>query len=126
MVSACPMADAAGMPAAKPRRPAPDFLRKWRLFRALTLEQVANIVGVGPQAVHKWEVGKSPVEYETLKLLAAAYNTTVVGLLGDPADPALSDRVRQAVELLKILPSDRADIWLKTGEAMAPPKAVSE
>ena len=84
------------------------------------MEQAANMVGVGPQAVHKWEMGKTPLEYETLKLLAAAYGTTVIGLLGDPADPVMSDRVRQAIELLKILPSDKAETWLRTGAAMAP------
>ena len=110
------------MPAKKPIRPAPAFLRKWRLYRCLTLEQVGNIVGVGFQAVHKWEVGKTPVDIETLKLLASAYNTTVAGLMGDPADPVMSERAQQAIAILKSLPSDKAEVWLQTGLAMAPAK----
>jgi transcriptional regulator with XRE-family HTH domain len=112
--------DASIMPARKPPRPAPEFLRKWRLYRDLTLEQVGNIVGVGPQAVHKWETGKSPVELETLKLLAQVYGTSPAGLLFDPEDPAISEQVRQAVELMKRLPAETRDLWIASGRAMAP------
>lgn len=111
--------DDGGMPARKPDRPAPTTLRKWRLHRRLTLEQVGNILGKGTQAVHKWETGKTPVDIETLKLLARAYETTPDALLFDPADEDLISRMRAAHEVLKSLPSDQAESWLSVGRAMA-------
>lgn len=111
--------DDGGMPARKPDRPAPTTLRKWRLHRALTLEQVGNIVGKGAQAVHKWETGKTPVDIETLKTLAQIYGTTPDALLFDPSDEALVAKMRQAHEVLKTLPHDQADQWLGVGRAMA-------
>ena len=108
------------MPARKPPRPAPDFLRRWRLYRDMTLEQVGNLIGVGPQAVHKWETGKTPVELETLKLLARAYGTSTAGLLFDLEDPAISDQVRQAVEIIKALRPETRDLWIASGKAMTP------
>lgn len=107
------------MPAKKPSRPAPATLRKWRLHRSLTLEHVGNIVGKGAQAVHKWDVGKTPVDLETLKLLAAAYDTSPGALLHDPADEALIRGMEEAYGLLKTLPSQDVETWLATGRAMA-------
>lgn len=106
------------MPAKKPSRPAPTSLRKWRLHRSLTLEQVGNIVGKGAQAVHKWEVGKTPVDIETLKLLAQAYETTPDALLFDPTDEGLAQRMRAAHDVLKTLPAEEAESWLSVGRAM--------
>lgn len=106
------------MPAKKPARPAPAFLRKWRLHRSLTLEHVGNIVGKGAQAVHKWEVGKTPVDLETLKLLAQAYETTPDALLFDPADDGLAQRMRAAHAVLKTLPPEDAESWIAVGRAM--------
>ena len=108
------------MPAKRKQHPAPEFLRKWRLSKNLTLEQVGNIIGVGSQAVHKWEVGKTPLNYETLKLLASAYQTDVAGLLFDPDDPVMSERVKRAVDVLKKIPSCSVETWLAAGQAMAP------
>jgi transcriptional regulator with XRE-family HTH domain len=77
------------------------------------------MIGVGPQAVHKWETGKTPVELETLKLLAQCYNTTPDALLFSPNDGHLIERMRRAHEVLKRLPAPRADQWLGVGQAMA-------
>lgn len=109
-----------GMPAHKPTRPAPVTIRKWRLHRSLTLEQVGNIIGKGAQAVHKWEVGKTPVDIETLKLLAQVYDTTPDALLFEPADEALVRRMREAHEVLKNLPEQQAESWISVGRAMTP------
>lgn len=106
------------MPAKKPARQPPTTLRKWRLHRSLTLEQVGNIVGKGAQAVHKWEVGKTPVDLETLKLLAQVYETTPDALLFDPADDSLAQRMRAAHDVLKTLPPEDAESWIAVGRAM--------
>ena len=100
-------------------RQAPTSLRRWRDHRGLTLEQVGNIVGVGPQAVHKWEQGKTPVNLETLRLLAQVYETTPSELLFDPADAETHKRMQRAYEVLRSLPADHADRWLDVGRIMA-------
>jgi transcriptional regulator with XRE-family HTH domain len=92
----------------------------------LTLEQVGNIVGKGTQAVHKWETGKTPVDLDTLKLLARAYDATPGALLHDPADEALIRRMEEAYALLKTIPSEDVDTWLATGRAMARPAKALE
>lgn len=84
------------------------------------------MIGVGGQTVHKWEVEKTPVELETLKLLARCYGTTPDALLFDPADDALVAKMRRAHSVLLNMPSDKADQWLGVGEAMAPPKRPGE
>jgi hypothetical protein len=114
------LTDRVPMPARQQPRSAPDFLRKWRVHKSLTLEQVATIVGVGPQAVHKWETGKTPVTLETLRLLASAYGTTPAALLFDPEDPSVSDQVRAAVEVMEKLPPETRALWLASGKAMVP------
>ena len=119
-------AQSADMPAKKRPREAPATLRKWRLHRGLTLEQVGNIFGVGPQAVHKWETGKTPVDLETIKLLARIYETTPDALLHDPADAPLAERLQRAYEVLKGLPAEQADQWLGVGAAMKPPRSGTE
>ena len=122
MVSKPGLPDDWAMPAKKPPRPAPASLRKWRLSKSLTLEQVGNMIGVGGQTVHKWETGKTPVELETLKLLAKCYGTTPDALLYDPTEGELVERMRRAHSVLATLPAEKADQWLGVGEAMTPPK----
>lgn len=125
METVAPAGEHGDMPAKKPTRPAPASLRKWRLHRSLTLEQVGNIVGKGAQAVHKWEVGKTPVDLETLKLLAQAYETTPDALLFDPADEGMAKRMRAAHDVLKTLPPEDAESWLTVGRAMGSAKKPS-
>jgi transcriptional regulator with XRE-family HTH domain len=120
--SASGEAENGSMPAkqASPR-PAASTLKQWRLYRGLTQEQVANRMGVGPQAVHKWEAGKTPVDIEKLRLLAEIYETTPDALLYDPVEGELVERMRRAYHVLKRLPATSADKWLGVGEDMAPP-----
>ena len=84
----------------------------------MTLEQVANIIGVGPQAIHKWETGKTPLDVEKLKILAEIYDTTPDALLYDPAAGELVQRMRRAFDVLKRLPPERAEQWLGVGEGL--------
>lgn len=82
--------------------------------------EVSNREAVGGQTVHKWEVGKTPVDLDTLKLLAQIYDTTPDALLYDPSEGHIVERMRRAHSVLKALPDDRAEQWLGVGEAMSP------
>ena len=99
-----------------------ETLRAWRNMRGLTLEQVGNILGVGPQAVHKWETGKTPVDLKRLRQLAEIYGTTADAILFAPTEGELVERMRQAHHILTNLPPDKAADWLSVGQAMAPEK----
>jgi len=52
-------------------------LREWREVRGMTLEEVANAVGVSATAVSYWETGKrNPVKFKTLMALRKALKLT--------------------------------------------------
>lgn len=106
-----------------PYLPQPS-IKRWREFRGLTLEQVGNKLGIGGQAVHKWEAGKTPLTVEKLRLLAEIYGTTPDALLYDPAQADLVERMKRAYELLKRMPSGSADKWLGLGEDLSQPAST--
>ncbi len=106
---------------AHPTTPYPPqpTIKRWREFRGLTLEQVGNKLGIGGQAVHKWEAGKTPLTVEKLRLLAAIYETTPDALLYDPSQADMVERMRRAYELLRRMPAGSADKWLGLGEDLS-------
>ena len=57
--------------------------KEWRLTRGLTLEQVANEVGVGKSTVRKWETGMiANMRNDKIKALAKTLGTTPEYLMG--------------------------------------------
>jgi transcriptional regulator with XRE-family HTH domain len=103
-----------------PYAPQPT-IKRWREFRGLTLEQVGNKLGIGGQAVHKWEAGKTPLTVEKLRLLAELYGTTPDALLHNPDEADLVERMKRAYELLRRMPGGSAEKWLGLGEDLSPP-----
>lgn len=89
------------------------------MHRKLTLEQVGNIIGKGPQAIHKWEVGKVPVTLDNLRLLAKAYETEPSKLLALPEESDLVDKLLRAQALMLAMAPERAERWLSMGEDLA-------
>jgi repressor LexA len=58
-------------------------IRELRLSRRMTLEQVADIVGVGKSTVRKWETGMiANMKRDKIALLAKALGTTPAYLMG--------------------------------------------
>lgn len=100
-------------------------LKQWRKYRRLTLEQVANKIGITSQAVHKWEAGKVPVTLDNLSLLAQAYETTSERLLFMPAEAELEEKFRRAHAVLISMGSDKAERWLAMGEDLAEPNIAA-
>lgn len=77
--------------------PAPKhFLRQWRKFRGLTLEQAADRAGMTHQNLGKIERGKVPFNETLLEVLATLYRTDKVSLIA--RDPALPDPFWQKVD----------------------------
>jgi len=50
-----------------------DYLRKKRIEKGYTQEQVAEIVGVTREAISKWETKKARPSYEVLRELFSLY-----------------------------------------------------
>lgn len=98
-----------------------EKIKELRLTRGLTLEQVANEVGVGKSTVRKWETGMiANMRNDKIKALAKALGTTPEYLMGwddatekepAPADQELSEmletlRTREDMRMLFKLSKD--------------------
>lgn len=115
------------MPAKRqPNRSPETTLRQWRDYRRLTLEQVANMIGKGPQAIHKWEAGKVPVTLATLRLLSGAYDASPEALLSPPPDAPMVEKLARVRDVLEALPEEQAARWLAMGEDLAGKPAKSK
>lgn len=89
------------------------YIRAWRTHRGLTLEQLAERVGVTHATLSRIERGKQPYNQVLLESLADALQTDAASLLiRDPEDPdgiwSLWDRAgpgtrRQLVDIAKTL-----------------------
>ena len=91
-----------------------EKIKELRLTRGLTLEQVANEVGVGKSTVRKWETGMiANMRNDKIKALAKTLGTTPEYLMGwedaekehTPADQELSEmletlRTREDMRML--------------------------
>ena len=89
-------------------------IRELRLSRKMTLEQVADIVGVGKSTVRKWETGMiANMKRDKIALLAKALGTTPAYLMGwkeetpEPKVVALSEYEQLMVDLLRRVPEDK-------------------
>lgn len=69
----------------------------------MTLEQVANIVGVGKSTVRKWETGMiANMRRDKIALLAKALNTTPGYLMGWEEDDDDDDESKKEDDLVEI------------------------
>lgn len=59
-----------------------ENLKKLRTERQLTQEQLSELLGVSPQTVSRWEIGKVSPDISLLPVIAAYFNISVDDLLG--------------------------------------------
>ena len=85
-----------------------------RKERGLTLEQVADIVGVGKSTVRKWETGMiANMKRDKIASLAKALGTTPEYLMGwddnksSPSELQLTEGEKLMLELFRRIPEDR-------------------
>ena len=94
-------------------------IKRLRLERGMTLEQVAIIVGVGKSTVRKWETGMiSNMKRDKIALLAKALGTTPAYLMGwdeenDTQDIALTDAEQLLLELFRQVPEQQQQMVLQ-------------
>lgn len=93
-------------------------IKELRQEKGLTLEQVADVVGVGKSTVRKWETGMiANMKRDKIADLAKALGTTPAYLMGwseddqdkkdSPTEPQLSEGEKMMLELFRRIPEDR-------------------
>ena len=91
-----------------------------RKKHGLTLEQVANVVGVGKSTVRKWETGMiANMRRDKVALLAKALHTTPAYLMGwteeeipSAAEPKLSEGEEMLLDLFRRIPEEQQKMVL--------------
>ena len=87
----------------------------------LTLEQVANIVGVGKSTVRKWETGMiANMKRDKISALAKALNTTPAFLMGwdeenekiPPEELKLAEGEKMLLDLFNQVPEENQEMVL--------------
>ena len=89
-------------------------IKALRQEKALTLEQVAEVVGVGKSTVRKWETGMiANMKRDKIASLAKALGTTPEYLMGwdenkeSPSEPSLTEGEKMMLDLFRQIPVDR-------------------
>lgn len=92
-------------------------IKTLRQEKGLTLEQVADVVGVGKSTVRKWETGMiANMRRDKIADLAKALGTTPAYLMGwkeedekndSPNEPTLTEGEKLMLELFRKIPEDK-------------------
>lgn len=98
-------------------------IKRLRLDRGMTLEQVADIVGVGKSTVRKWETGMiANMKRDKIALLAQALGTTPAYLMGweeeneqtnSLEEHDLTEGEKLMLELFKQIPENKQQVVLE-------------
>ena len=99
-------------------------IKALRQEKGLTLEQVAEVVGVGKSTVRKWETGMiANMRRDKIADLAKALGTTPAYLMGweeedtkqevSPIEPQLSEGEMVLLDLFRRIPEDRQQLVLQ-------------
>ena len=99
-------------------------IRALRLEKGLTLEQVADVIGVGRSTVRKWETGMiANMRRDKIADLAKALGTTPAYLMGwnegdseskiSPNKPELTEGEKLMLDLFRQIPEDRQEAALE-------------
>jgi transcriptional regulator with XRE-family HTH domain len=104
------------------RKPHPTVmqhhLRAWRHEKDLTLEEVANSIGVKHTTISRWERGKLPLTTRDLERLASLYGVTTHQLCAPPEQAALVAHLDEVQQIIEQLEPDDLGHWLATGRAL--------
>ena len=98
-------------------------IKTLRQEKRLTLEQVADVVGVGKSTVRKWETGMiANMKRDKIALLAKALGTTPAYLMGwteddekkdSPSEPQLTEGEKMLLDLFNRVPEDKQQLVLQ-------------
>lgn len=90
-------------------------IRKLRLEKQWTQQELGTRVNVSPQAVSKWENGSAAPDIELLPLLAHIFKVTVDNLFHPDCSPYADDRVQP--EMAAAICPDCNESFLRIGSS---------
>lgn len=93
-----------------------QHLRAWRLFRGLSQEQVANMLGKRHTTIGRWERGRMKLSTADLEALSKIYNASVAQLNAPPATADLVKVLDRVQGIVSGMPADVLERWLTLGE----------
>lgn len=110
-----------------------EKIHRLRKQHNLTLEEVANIVGVGKSTVRKWETGMiANMRRDKIALLAKALHTTPAYLMGweepeinstlfvsDSSDQIPTPDEQELLKLFRQIPAEQQRVFLEMGRVYA-------
>ena len=97
-------------------------IKELRTSKGLTLEQVAEVVGVGKSTVRKWETGMiANMRRDKIAALAKALGTTPAYLMGwkeeekkiSPGEAQLTEGEKVLLDLFNRVPQDQQQLVLQ-------------
>lgn len=95
-------------------------IKDLRISQGMTLEQVANEVGVGKSTVRKWETGMiANMRRDKIVALAKALHTTPLYLMGieekedSPTEPKLGEGEKELIQLFQLVPEEDRPMVLR-------------
>lgn len=97
-------------------------IKDLRREKGLTLEQVADRVGVGKSTVRKWETGMiANMKRDKIASLAEALGTTPAYLMGwseseekiSPEEIKLTEGEKMLLDLFRLVPEDQQELVLQ-------------
>ena len=95
-------------------------IKELRLANGLTLEQVADVVGVGKSTVRKWETGMiANMKRDKIALLAKALSTTPAYLMGwfeeEPVENTITvtEDEQKLLDLFRMVPENQQQMVLQ-------------
>ena len=101
-------------------------IKNLRQEKGLTLEQVADVVGVGKSTVRKWETGMiANMRRDKIADLAKALGTTPEYLMGweekkeSPSKVDLTEGERLLLDLFRQIPEEQQRVFLDMGRVYA-------
>lgn len=102
---------------ARIKKPTPDrhptFLREWREFRGLTMEEAADRIGIDRTTLGRIEARKLPYNQDFLERAELAYGVDLADLLiTNPFKPTVSEPPKLIWDQLRAAPQDvQARAW---------------
>ena len=95
-------------------------IKELRLAKKMTLEQVADIVGVGKSTVRKWETGMiANMKRDKIALLAKALSTTPAYLMGWNEETDVKNYIevtedeQKLLDLFRLVPENQQQMVLQ-------------
>ncbi len=84
----------------------------------MTLEHVANMLGIKENSLSDKELGNRPVNTKELAKLAEIYDCEPWMLLAAPPDTSDLENLKKATALLKVMNAKQIQAWLQVGETL--------